>query len=219
MDKNLNCSKQTIKSYVFRQGRLTSNQKDAILSTCQNKFEHYLETLKYRKKRQVVLEIGFGDGRSLIQQAMHNPEIDFVGVEDYPPGVGSLLNQCKKYAIENIFVYQGDVESFLGQDNLPSWSKVQIYFPDPWQKRRHHKRRLISESFVSQMENLLSFGGLLHILTDWDDYASQIGLVLKGSSKLKKTALHSRFERAKTKYEQRALKLGHTIREFLYVKH
>ena len=94
MDKNLNCSLQTIKSYVFRQGRLTSNQKDAIANANENKFAHYQATAATRSSRPVVLEIGFGDGRSLLQQAMNHPEMDFIGVEVYPPGVGQLLSQC-----------------------------------------------------------------------------------------------------------------------------
>lgn len=217
MNKNLNCSKQTIKSYVFRQGRLTDNQKHAISHSCENKFEHYQATFHTRLNRQTVLEIGFGDGRSLLHQAMENPDIDYIGVEVYPPGVGKLLSQCQLNGIDNLFVYQGDIESFLAQDKLPNWSKVQIYFPDPWHKRRHQKRRLISEKFIQQIEQVLSFGGLLHILTDWDDYADHIKSVMQASVKLKNTDGKSRFDRAKTKYELRALKLGHTIHEFLYV--
>ena len=217
MDKNLNCSNQTIKSYVFRQGRLTANQKDAITEANDNKFAHYQATMDAKTNRPVILEIGFGDGRSLLQQAMINPEIDFIGVEVYPPGVGKLLSQCQLNGVENLFVYQGDIASFLAEKNVPKISKVQIYFPDPWHKRRHQKRRLISESFIEQMKELISFGGLLHILTDWDDYAMHIDAVMQNTKKFKKTALNTRFDRTKTKYEQRALKLGHTIHEFLYV--
>lgn len=217
MDKNLNCSLQTIKSYVFRQGRLTSNQKDAIANANENKFAHYQATSATRVSRPVVLEIGFGDGRSLLQQAMNHPEMDFIGVEVYPPGVGQLLSQCRSYGLENLFVYQGDIASFLAEDNIPVISKVQVYFPDPWHKRRHQKRRLISKPFIEQIEKAIAFGGLLHILTDWDDYADHIHEVMQGVSKFKKTAIQARFERAKTKYEQRALRLGHTIHEFLYV--
>ncbi len=217
MDKNLNCSLQTIKSYVFRQGRLTSNQKDAIANANENKFAHYQATAATRSSRPVVLEIGFGDGRSLLQQAMNHPEMDFIGVEVYPPGVGQLLSQCRLHGLENLFVYQGDIASFLAEDNIPVISKVQVYFPDPWHKRRHQKRRLISKPFIEQIEKAIAFGGLLHILTDWDDYADHIHEVMQGASKFKKTAIQARFERAKTKYEQRALRLGHTIHEFLYV--
>ena len=218
MDKKVNCSESTIKSYVLRQGRLTNKQKKAIANAYENTFSYYQEASSERADRQVILEIGFGNGQSLIRQAQENPDIDFIGVEVYPPGVGYLLGECQANEITNIFVYQGDIESFLAQPNLPKWSKVQIYFPDPWHKRRHHKRRLISEAFIQKIESALSFGGLLHILTDWDQYANHIESVMQNADKFTKTALQSRFERAKTKYEMRALKLGHTIHELLYVR-
>lgn len=216
MDKNLNCSKQTIKSYVFRQGRLTANQKDALDNAYQNKFDYYQTIASTRNSRKAVLEIGFGDGRALLQQAINNPDIDFFGVEVYPPGVGQLLSQCRINDVSNLFVFHGDVETFLTQEFLPTWSKVQVYFPDPWHKKRHKKRRLISESFIKQLETILSYGSQLHIITDWDDYAEHIELVMAGAKKFLKVE-NPNLERAQTKYELRALKLGHTIHEFLYV--
>ena len=201
----------------MRQGRLTQNQKDALSNAHENKFAHYQEIVSTRKNRQAILEIGFGDGRALLQQAVANPEIDFIGVEVYPPGVGQLLCQCQLHNVKNLFVFHGDVESLLAQTILPTWSRVQIYFPDPWHKKRHKKRRLISESFIKQLETILSLGSELHILTDWDDYADHIESVMAVSEKFKKKAQNLKSERAKTKYELRALKLGHKIHDFLYV--
>lgn len=218
METELNHAIQSIKSYVFRQGRLTTKQKIALSQAETHKFSYYQQLQPSRLGRPVVLEIGFGNGQSLMAEALANPGIDYIGVEVYPPGVGNLLSLCEANKVDNVFVFQGDVESFLACDHLPKFSKIQIFFPDPWHKRRHHKRRLISDKFVDQLTQYMVVGGLLHIATDWDHYAQHVRAVLQKAMTFKQTSLASRLNRALTKYENRAIRLGHSIYEFVYVR-
>jgi tRNA (guanine-N7-)-methyltransferase len=171
-----------------------------------------------------VLEIGFGMGQSLLEMAMAEPGADFIGVEVHTPGVGKLLHGVEERCVENIRVYCHDAVEVL-RDCIPgnSLDAVQIFFPDPWHKKRHHKRRLIQPPFVALLTPRLKPGGRLHLATDWENYAEQMMEVLSDAEGLTNTAGPGRFaprpeSRPLTKFELRGERLGHGVWDLVFVR-
>jgi len=169
----------------------------------------------FGRRAPLVCEIGFGDGRSLLSMAAQAPDTDFVGVEVYRPGVGALLLRLKEAGLKNVRVSMMDGMEFL-RDCVPAASldTLMVLFPDPWPKKRHHKRRLIQPGFTAAAVAALRPGGRLHCATDWEDYAHWMMQVLSGFDELENTAGAGRFAerpayRPRTKYEQRGAGLGH----------
>ncbi len=162
----------------------------------------------------VCLEIGFGMGDSLAAQAESNPEMNYIGVEVHRPGVGHLLLRCEEKSLTNVRVFSDDSIEVL-QESIPphSLELVQIYFPDPWHKKRHHKRRLINPAFVDLLASRLKPGGLLHVATDWVPYAESINEVFADR---KDFVQSNPPERPKTKFEERGLKLGHEVTDLAW---
>ncbi|MBN1684396.1 MAG: tRNA (guanosine(46)-N7)-methyltransferase TrmB [Gammaproteobacteria bacterium] len=210
-----------IKSYVRREGRITPAQKKAL----QELWPKYglnmdsgrlnLEQV-FNRNAKTILEIGFGMGDSLIQMAQENSDINFIGIDVYAPGVGSILNRIEKNKLKNVKIFHADAVDVLKQA-IPdkSLARIHIYFPDPWQKKRHHKRRLIQKDFIALLSKKLQKGGILHIVTDHDDYATHI---LDATFGVRHQKLHQRtINRPVTKFEKRAKKLGHQIHEFEFV--
>lgn len=170
----------------------------------------------------VICEIGFGDGTALVEMARNAPECDFVGVEVYRPGVGALLLRLKETGVGNVRAAMDDAVAFLRDRVAPaSLDGLLIFFPDPWPKKRHHKRRLIEQAFVELAAERLVHGGTLHCATDWEDYAVWMMEVLEGCGMLRNVAGPGRYAerpayRPRTKYERRAAGLGHETRDLIF---
>ena len=219
-----------IKSFVLRQGRLTKGQELALATAWPQygiaEGQGWLDFAAiFGNAAPVSLEIGFGNGESLAQMARAAPERNFLGIEVHTPGVGHLLHLVQKYQLENLRVMNTDAVEII-QQRIPTGSlnRIQIYFPDPWHKKRHHKRRIIQAAFVSLLATRLQAGGLLHLATDWQDYAQAMAEVLDASPDFctmnpSGEPFSPRPEfRPLTKFEQRGLKLGHGVWDLLYCK-
>lgn len=165
-----------------------------------------------------VLEIGFGDGEALVRDAALQPETDFLGVEIHEPGVGRCLMAARDLGLTNLRVIMHDaVEVLRDQVEDGAFSRVHLYFPDPWPKKRHHKRRLVQPAFLELVASKLESGGLLHIATDWENYAEHIDDLIGRSpafvlaERLVHDGDHPTPGRQTTKFERRGLKMGHRI--------
>ena len=214
-------NKKSIRSFVKRSGRLTKSQKNAlqdyssnyILDT--NNTNTDLKAYFDSDQHNLVIEIGFGDGAALIESALKNPDKNFIGIEVYGSGLGQCLNKIDKHKIKNIRLIYGDaVEVFEQFITKKSVEKINILFPDPWPKKRHHKRRLINKGFLALLSKSLKNKGIVNVSTDWEDYAQQIELTFKESNQFKE--IKSELRDLKTKFEKRGIKLGHKIFNYSY---
>lgn len=216
-----------IRSYVLRMGRLTDGQQRAFdeywprfgLSHSDGSLDY---AAVFGRDAPRVLEIGFGMGQSLVAMAAAAPATDFIGIEVHRPGVGKLLHSMEAEGVENIRIYCHDAVEVL-RDCVPpaSLDTIQIFFPDPWHKKRHHKRRLIQPAFAEQMVVYLKPGGILHLATDWENYAEQMLEVLSATPGLENTAGAGSYapkpeSRPLTKFEQRGERLGHGVWDLLF---
>jgi len=215
-----------IRSYVKREGKLTKGQQNAIeqlWSTVGVSADKPLDFAKlFNRTAQTVVEIGFGNGLSLAEMAERHPQQDFFGIEVHKPGVGSLLVQVKQRNLKNIRVSQDDAVQVL-EKQIPddSLHRVQIFFPDPWHKKRHHKRRLIQTEFVENLCRKLKPNGQIHIATDWQNYAEHILEVLTANKNLNNTVQDYALKpdyRPSTKYEERGKRLGHGVWDLVFEK-
>lgn len=215
-----------VRSFVRREGRMTAGQQRALQALWSNFGVDPggwvdLPAL-FGRLAPVTLEIGFGNGENLVWQAERMPERDFIGIEVHRPGIGHLLGELRRRGLENVRVFNADAVDVL-ECRIPpaSLDAVQILFPDPWHKKRHHKRRLIQPGFVRLVASRLRPGGLLHLATDWEDYAAQIGAVMAASGELFEPEgpqpLGARPPwRPATRFERRGERLGHRVSDFLY---
>jgi tRNA (guanine-N7-)-methyltransferase len=211
-----------IKSYVIRQGRISRAQQEALTElfayyaskqTAKTSFEQLFST-----SQELVVEIGFGMGAALLQHAQQYPHLNFIGIEVHPPGIGTLLNLIHKHHLNNLHIIQGDATLALEQQCPDqSLARVNIFFPDPWPKQRHHKRRLLQPEFVRLLTQKLKPQGYIHLATDWADYAHHIERVFAQAPNLKKTSIE-RGDRPQTKFEQKGLAQGHRVFDFIYTK-
>jgi tRNA (guanine-N7-)-methyltransferase len=216
-----------IRSFVTRAGRLSTAQARALEELGpQYLIEYRKETLDleqaFGRKAPVILEIGFGMGDTTAHIARLMPEKDFIGVEVHTPGVGSLLKQIGEGGITNLRLIQHDVVEVLNHMIADgSLAGVHVFFPDPWHKARHNKRRLIQAPFVKVLCDKLAPGGYIHCATDWEDYAVQMLEVLGNEPQLQNTAegyAPQPAYRPLTKFENRGLKLGHGVWDLVFVK-
>jgi tRNA (guanine-N7-)-methyltransferase len=215
-----------IRSYVLRQGRVTKGQAQA-LEIGRPKFgiNYSPEMIDLNEKfnrvnSKKILEIGFGMGETTAKIAHALPDYDFLAVEVHTPGVGALLKLIEEGALTNIRIVQHDVVDIL-QYMLTeaSLDGVHIFFPDPWHKARHHKRRLIQAGFVKLLCTKLKIGGYLHVATDWKEYAEWVLEVLNAESQLHNTASNYAEKpsyRPLTKFENRGIKLGHGVWDMVF---
>jgi tRNA (guanine-N7-)-methyltransferase len=204
-----------IRSYVLRQGRTTPAQKRA-LEELLPKYGIAFSDRPISASRSLVLEIGSGMGESTVAIAKAHPETDFIAVEVHGPGVGSLLNAIEKEKLTNLRVIRHDaldvLEKMIADGTLAA---IHLFFPDPWPKKRHHKRRLVQPEFAALAARKLKEGGILHAATDWPDYAEQIAAVFSGNDLFE--AAESGFaERPVTKFESRGRRLGHPVRDLVF---
>lgn len=214
-------NKKSIRSFVKRSGRLTKSQKNAlqdyssnyILDT--NNTNTDLKACFDSDQHNLVIEIGFGDGAALIESALKYPDKNFIGIEVYDSGLGQCLNAINQHKIKNIrLIYRDAVEVFEQFITKQSVEKINILFPDPWPKKRHHKRRLINKRFLALLSKSLINKGIVNVSTDWEDYAQQIELTFKESNQFKE--IKSELRDFKTKFEKRGIKLGHKIFNYSY---
>lgn len=218
---------QTVRSFVLRQGRISNAQRRAcetLLPRYGIPFSQSLLDLDRIFNRQApkILEIGFGMGDSTAAIAQAHPDSDYLGIEVHTPGVGSLLNQIENLGLTNLRIIQHDAVEVL-QYMLPAQclNGIHIFFPDPWPKARHHKRRLIQPPLVARLCKHLKPEGYIHVATDWEDYATQILQTLSHEPELTNTAPDYAPRpqyRPLTKFEQRGLKLGHGVWDLIFLK-
>jgi tRNA (guanine-N7-)-methyltransferase len=204
-----------IRSFVLRQGRTTPAQKRA-LDELLPKYGVAFSQEKIASARPLVLEIGSGMGETTVEIAAAHPEVDFIAVEVHGPGVGSLLNRIHSRELKNLRVIRHDAMDVL--ENMiadASLAAIHLFFPDPWPKKRHHKRRMVQPAFAALAARKLRQGGILHAATDWPDYAEQMQQVF---SAVLQPAAKGLVERPVTKFEARGRRLGHPIRELCFMK-
>lgn len=218
---------RTIHSFVRREGRMTHAQQLAFTSLWP---EYGIDinpdtVLNYatifHREAPTVLEIGFGNGEALVAMAKEKPEVNFIGVEVYKSGTGALFNILKEQDITNVRVILADVVPLLSEV-FPAHglSQVYIYFPDPWPKKKHRKRRLLQTDFLNLMKHVLVPSGYVHFATDWQDYARHATAVLSQHPDFKpvhdKTQIPDYCPRPTTKFYRRALQLGHVITDLSF---
>ena len=239
-------SHRPIRSFVRREGRLTRGQQRAIddlwaqfgvdsagPDTLEaDRIAHAepileLDSLFGRAPasgRQTVLEIGFGNGASLAEMAAAHPENDYLGIEVHRPGVGNLIRLLAERDLHNVRVVCDDAVQIL-KHRLPDacLDRVQLFFPDPWHKKRHHKRRIVSPEFAALIARKLKPGGIFHLATDWQDYAEQMMEVLSAAPDYQNLAGTNAYSprpdwRPLTKFEQRGQRLGHGVWDLLFTR-
>ena len=219
-----------IRSFVLRQGRVSNAQArahDVLLPIYGIPFSPAALDLNaaFGRAAPKVLEIGFGMGETTAAIAQANPETDYLGIDVHTPGVGALLKEIDARGLKNLRVIQHDaVEVLQRMLQLQALDRVHLFFPDPWPKKRHHKRRLIQPLFVELLASRMKPSAILHVATDWEDYAQQILEVLSAEPTLVNTCNTSQGfsvrpeSRPLTKFEQRGLKLGHAVWDVLFAK-
>jgi tRNA (guanine-N7-)-methyltransferase len=222
-------NRRTIRSFVRRTGRLTPSQSKALEELWPIfGIEHETQLLNFEvafgRTAPVVLEIGFGNGVSLAEMAEERPDKNFLGIEVHEPGVGRCLLMARDLALSNLRIMAHDaIEVLDHQIPLASLARVNLYFPDPWPKKRHHKRRIVQPIFLDMIANRLEDGGTLNIATDWAAYAEHIDEVLSRSDRFTCTERREHsgelpLERPRTKFERRGLKKGHRIWDWCFEK-
>jgi tRNA (guanine-N7-)-methyltransferase len=216
-----------IRSFVLRQGRFTAAQQRAFT-------EHWsryglavdaglLDPQRvFGRRAPLVLEIGFGNGEQLLASAVREPGKDFIGIEVHRPGVGRLMNALASHNVDNVRLYNDDAIGVLERCIAPAMlEEARIYFPDPWPKKRQQKRRLIQPPFAALLAGRIAPGGVLHLATDWADYAGHMLAVLDASPLWRNRAGKGAFVarpdwRIETHFEKRGRRLGHGVWDLLY---
>ncbi|WP_091987410.1 tRNA (guanosine(46)-N7)-methyltransferase TrmB [Pseudoalteromonas denitrificans] len=218
---------RTIRSFVKREGRLTNGQANAIEQSWPTMglvHENGLLDFKltFNNDNDVVLEIGFGMGKSLVEMATQAPDQNFIGIEVHRPGVGACLLDAAQAEVTNLRVYEHDAVEVLADciaDN--SLSRVQLFFPDPWHKKRHHKRRIVQAEFVENLRTKLKIGGVFHMATDWENYAEHMLEVMNSATAFKNQSSNNDYMprpdfRPLTKFEKRGHRLGHGVWDLMF---
>ena len=216
-----------IQSFVKREGRLTRGQEKAIETNWETMgLEHKSGLLDmnevFGRTAPVVLEIGFGMGKSLVEMAAAAPEKNFIGIEVHRPGVGACLAEAGEQGLTNLRVMDHDAVEVL-KNMIPDGglSRLQLFFPDPWHKKRHHKRRIVQPEFAALVLTKLQKGGCFHMATDWEPYAEHMAEVMNSTSGYANTAQEGTYVprpeyRPITKFETRGQKLGHGVWDLIY---
>jgi len=219
-----------IRSFVKRPGRLTAAQRRALSDllprfgvAASSDVPLDLEAL-FGRSAPRVLDIGFGDGEAVVTCAANYGDIDYLGVEVHEPGIGHLLLLLEKANLANVRVIARDAVEVVRELGDGSFDAVNLFFPDPWPKKRHHKRRLVQPAFVAELARVLKPGGLLHVATDWSDYAEHSHAVLSADERFAavkndEDLCHNPLAfRPPTKFERRGRRLGHDVVDFFYRK-
>ncbi|MGL4601849.1 MAG: tRNA (guanosine(46)-N7)-methyltransferase TrmB [Plesiomonas sp.] len=216
-----------IRSFVRRQGRLTKGQELALENYWSEMGVDFQEqpldfTALFGRDAPVVLEIGFGMGASLVEMAKNAPEKNFFGIEVHTPGVGACLSLAHEMGVTNLRVMCHDAIEVL-EKMIPdaSLSGVQLFFPDPWHKARHHKRRIVQLPFAEQLRGKLAIGGVFHMATDWENYAEHMLEIMQAAPGYRNLSTTGDFmprpeQRPLTKFEQRGHRLGHGVWDLMF---
>ena len=218
-----------IKSFVVRAGRMTELQREMYGQQFSEKGLALADgMLDYEKtfgnNNPVVLEVGFGMGKSLVEMCQANPELNYIGIEVHTQGVAKLLRDAADFKVENLRVYEFDAIEILAHcipDN--SLQAMQLFFPDPWHKARHNKRRILTEMFAETIRKKLKVGGVFHMATDWEHYAEQMLDIMEVAPGYENTVAKGEYHprpafRPLTKFENRGEKLGHGVWDLIYKK-
>lgn len=218
MQKNL----KPIRSFV-RRGRITDSQRQALVSFSERyllKLEDGIIDFKrvFSRKAPIIVEIGFGKGEVLLDQAKSHLYQDYIGIEVHRPGVGALMSLLDQECLSNVRIYCEDAVQVI-KKCIParSLNGIHLFFPDPWPKNRHHKRRLIQPEFMRHLASKLREGAYVHIATDCEDYARHIETIMDSDPRFIKSD-KSKIVRLQTRFEQRAIRLGHAIMDLVYFK-
>ena len=216
-----------IQSFVKRSGRLSKAQSTGLNElwgdygvNINEKILNFDEL--FLNKNDITLEVGFGNGDSLLEMAIQQPDQNFLGIEVYEAGVGRLINEASKNNLSNLKIIKEDaVEILTNNISDNSLSCFQLFFPDPWHKKKHHKRRIVQTSFLDLLSKKLKNNGIAHIATDWENYAEHIMDTLESHPHFKNCAGdHIYSERPKhrplTKFENRGQKLGHGVWDIIF---
>ncbi len=217
-----------IRSFVRREGRLTKGQERALQELWPVMGVEYRDEMLdlnqlFGREAPVVLEIGFGMGKSLVEMAAAAPEKNFIGIEVHRPGVGACLSSAQDAGITNLRLFCHDAVEVLGQ-MIPDQSidTLQLFFPDPWHKARHHKRRIVQPAFVQMLRPKLKIGGVFHMATDWENYAEHMLEVMNAAEGFVNTVEGDYAPRPDsrplTKFEQRGHRLGHGVWDLLFAR-
>lgn len=218
-----------IRSYNLRQSRATAGQQKAIDnlwdSYCLEPLDLFDNENVFGRKAPLIVEIGFGTGSSLATMAEANPDFNYLGIEVHRPGVAHLMMLLEEKALSNVKIYHYDAFDILEHkiaDN--TLLGVHLFFPDPWHKRRHHKRRIVRAEFLSLLNKKLISGGYFHAATDWEHYAKDMLRILTRSKGLINTGAEHSFSirpsyRPLTKFENRGIRLGHGVWDLIFKKH
>ena len=216
-----------IRSYVLRQGRFSPAQQRAYAELMPRFGIAYAPApLDFRamfgREAPIVVEIGFGMGETTARIAAENRDVNYLAIEVHSPGVGSLLKQIEADGLANVRIVQHDAVEVL-RDMVPpgSIAGIHVFFPDPWPKKRHHKRRLLQPAFVALAASRLAPGGIFHVATDWREYADEVLEVLSRTEGLRNTAdgfAARPATRPETKFERRGVKLGHGVWDIVFTK-
>ena len=229
-DRDTTAPRRGVRSFVLRTGRTTAGQSRALAELGPQLIVPYAARgvqgfdwdAAFGRRAPRVLEIGFGMGEATAQIAAAAPERDFIGVEVHTPGVGSLLLRVEQAALGNVRIVQHDAVEVLTHMIAPdAFAAAHVFFPDPWPKKRHHKRRLLQPAFVALLASRIGPGGYVHVATDWEDYAARILEVFSREPALVNSAVGYAPRpayRPLTKFEQRGLDLGHTVRDIIFLK-
>lgn len=211
-----------IRSFVLRAGRITSAQQQALdtvwprygVEPADAPFDF---AALFGRNAPVILEIGFGNGESLAVMAEQNPEHDFLGIEVHRPGVGHILQLVQARQLNNVRLICADAVEILRR-NIPDrcLTGVNLFFPDPWPKKRHHKRRIVHPGFIELVASKLQPGGLFHFATDWQDYMEHVVAVMNVSKSYARVDTGEALPRPATKFQRRGQKLGHGVWDLVY---
>ncbi len=217
-----------IRSFILRQGRPTAGQA-LILETrwddyCLDPEKSYDYAQVFGRDAPLIVEIGFGNGSSLADMAEANPDLNYLGIEVHRPGVGHLMLLLEKKGLGNVRIYHHDAIEILEQkipDN--SLAGMHLFFPDPWHKRKHHKRRIVRLGFTVLLQKKLKQGGYFHAATDWEHYAKEMLRTLSAASGLKNDSMDNSYcprpgYRPLTRFERRGLRLGHGVWDLIFKK-
>ena len=221
--------RRSIRSFVRRAGRLTPSQQRALeelwpeFGVASGNRALSFDAL-FGRVAPVVMEIGFGNGETLVQQAAEHPEADFLGIEVHEPGVGHCLLKAREAGVTNLRLIRHDAIEVLDAMIPPaSLARVNLYFPDPWPKKRHHKRRIVQLPFLDLVADRLVPGGSFNVATDWENYAGHIEAMVRESGRFRcaERRVHggdAPLDRPGTKFEHRGLRHGHRIRDWRFVR-
>ena len=211
-----------IRSFVRRSGRITEAQRKALVDLMPRFGLDFSENqvdlgVVFGRTARKVLDIGFGDGEALLTAAANNPSIDYLGVEVHNPGIGHLLLLLEQAGLTNVRIIHRDVVEVLS-NMLPDvcLDGVNVYFPDPWPKKRHHKRRLVQPVIASEFARVIKAGGTLHLATDWENYAEHMKQVIGSTGAFARLATEIDLVRPPTKFERRGQRLGHSVWDLIY---